>query len=1340
MARSTGRLARAHTTPGETSALRTRLRRLGATLAGASMALGTLAFQQAAAPLVAHGFTAPSAVSDVNPNSLTAGTLMGGRTVNFAVNPINTQVVFAATEFGGLWRSNDHGSTWSHVDQVPLTAMEDVKIASSDVNLVIASGAYDGSIDNRGGGIWRSTNGGNTWAKAPGSDVCGTLAQNNGREIAIAPGSPGSLVVMVGMDCGIAKSTDSGSSWSLVNPPGNFQIWDVKIRKLGGGNLQVDACGDGGYVRSTDGGSTWPTETDWTAATFPHPSLGSPPTPRNPFDPCRVATVPQDPNTVFMATRSPVANPGDKIGETYQFESDDGGVNWHDLQVSIDGNGRDPSALTFPAFDGVANHFEVFFLTDQVIMHQTCDTNNAQRCSDGTGANTATCSPPPGEGKSGSWDQWDGTIPHCATDPGDIAFDPNVGCPFLQGGDGGIFKTANATDGCNVGSPSFATFTQANTGLHALWLYQLAGTAVPSLSRTDVYYGMQDNGQVCSNDDAVTFHNCGGADVFNTISPQTGPPVTVLKNQNNGFQLYQEDGTTATAWTSPPVPAGGGIDAAVGFGPSSFAFIIHDGSTPAVYSVRVTTNAGTTWPQMGPNLPGATSGLPNGEQAIKASGPAAAPVFYLELTVGGTPTIYRLQGPLNSTATLTAASNGLANPYTYNVNPANPLLLYTVDRGPQKVKFSTDGGQSWTNDNGLTTASTLGGVYPFISAAGPNINSFGFDPASQTIMAGTLFAGIFASFDGGASWSQLPGSQQVPRVLNFFFDTRNQGTVYVGSQGRGAWKIHVPQADLAITKTHSPDPVVAGTELTWTLTVTNNGPDAAPNVTVKDVLPAHDTYLTNNLNPPAGCSAVGQTVTCSLGDLAAGQTVTFQIVTLVDSNTVALAGGPTKITDNATVSSSGANDPNLANNTAEDTAVVNDLADLSVSKLCKPDTTVYAGTPIVCTVFVDNHGPSYARNVVIDDAILSSGNVTISNVAVSPGPTNCTVSAITGGQKISCNVGNLANASTTQTGRVTLTYTLTANEGQDIDDIASARSDTPDPDATNNQAEVNLTVTSLADLALAKSAPATAVAGTSISWTLSVHNSGPSAATNVLITDTVPAGVTITSVSMPGATCQVGVPGDPTHPTTCAAGTLAAGATSSTMTINATVNPQTTGILHNDARVSSATFDNNSANDLAHTDTTVSVTSNLTLTKTAPNPVTAGTPLSYQLTVGNTGPSTATGITLVDPLPSGVFFTSTGGAGVCGFQSNTNTVSCQLPNLDPGQQESVFIYTIVKASTLPGPMTNMASANANGSPTATASVTTTIVTAADLSIALTSDADVYKPSTTIHYTITVTVK
>src|SRR4029079_12785805 len=160
----------------------------------------------------------------------------------------------------------------------------------------------------------------------------------------------------------------------------------------------------------------------------------------------------------------------------------------------------------------------------------------------------------------------------------------------------------------------------------------------------------------------------------------------------------------------------------------------------------------------------------------------------------------------------------------------------------------------------------------------------------------------------------------------------------------------------------------------------------------------------------------------------------------------------------------------------------------------------------------------------------------------------------------------------------------------------------------------------------------------------------PSRATNVKITDTVPAGVAITSVSMPGATCVAGTAGDPLAPTVCNVGTLNAGATSATMTINAVVDPGTTGVLHNDARVSSATFDDKGGNDLAHSDTTVNVVADVAVAITAtPNPVTAGTALSYRLTVSNNGPSTATGVTLECPLNPGVTFTSTGGVGTCGY-------------------------------------------------------------------------------------------
>jgi uncharacterized repeat protein (TIGR01451 family) len=1288
----------------------------------------------------------PSAVTDVNPNSLSSGTLFGGRTEDFAVNPINPSIVFAATQLGGLWKSTNSGHTWSHVDAVPLTNMQDVKFAPADANLVIATGGYDGSIDNRGGGIWRSTDGGTTWAKAPNSDQCNPVSANGASKIGFAPdGTPGNITVFVALPCGgFAKSTDSGSTWSGIPAPSNNRIWDVSVRGTGP-NYQVDACGSVGFIQSTDGGSTWPTQTPWTAATFPHPTGGTPPAPQNPGSPCDVTTVPQSASTLFMATVSPV--PGvNNLGETYLFDSTDGGVNWHNLNVSSDSNGQPPWVQVTPSFGGNANQFEVFYGTDQIVMHNTCDITATPICADGTDAGTSQ--PGPSGSPSGSWNVYDGGIRavHNATDPAALAIDPNTGCPFLEGGDPGIFYTTN---GC-TNSP---TWVDGNTGLHALFIYMLAGTA--SSGHTDVYYGMQDNGQYCSNDGATTWYGCSGADVFQTYADLTGPPSNVLYNADNGYTLANEDLTSPQSFKPPigtttPPKTNKIEDPIAQFGNQSYGLIAADTAQNPTCTLYVTTNAGSNW-TTGPALPGCPSPMPGLEQPIVASGPSSSPTFYMNLTVNNAPTLYRLSGPVSTTSTLVPLTNGMANPTVFNVNPVNPLDLYAVDTaGSGAAKFSTDGGASWQTGTTLTSLVTDGGVYPFDNAAGGDISAFGFDPASSTVVAGTNFTGVFASTDNGAHWISIPGTQtqQTPRISGFFFDTNHPGTVYIGTAGRGALRLVLPAADLSITKTSSPNPVTAGQQLTYTLTVTNSNTSAstAGLVSVTDNLPSQVTFLTSS----DGCTQgpPGQ-LSCPVPDLNPGDTFTFTVTVLVNSNAIVNTGGAGTITNNATVSSGDSIDPNPADNTVSDTTTVVDSADLAVTKLCKPDTTIYAGTPINCTVFVDNNGPSDARSVTIDDTTLANGAFTITNVAVNPGPTNCTVSAVTGGQDIKCQAGNLAAASTTQTGRVTLTYTVTANDGMNIDDVATASSPTPDPNLSNNQAQVNLTVTALADLGLTKNGPATATAGVpnGISWTLQASNSGPSAATNVVITDDVPAGVTITGVTMPGATCSSGTAGNPAQPTVCNVGTLASGATSSTMTVTATINPQTTGVLENDARVSSDTFDGNTSNNLASTFTTVVVKSSIAVTIAAtPNPVVAGTPLSYQLTVSNGGPSTATGVTLTDPLPAGVSFTSVSGAGICGYQTNTNTVTCTLPNLDPGQSVNVYIATTVKSSTPGGPMTNGCAsppgptcvvATANGSPNGYGSVTTTVTTSADLAIVLTSDANVYKPSTTIHYTITV---
>ena len=67
-----------------------------------------------------------------------------------------------------------------------------------------------------------------------------------------------------------------------------------------------------------------------------------------------------------------------------------------------------------------------------------------------------------------------------------------------------------------------------------------------------------------------------------------------------------------------------------------------------------------------------------------------------------------------------------------------------------------------------------------------------------------------------------------------------------------------------------------GTQVPYTITVTNTGPVVAPAVVVTDTLPAGLSYVSS---VPA-CTATGQVVTCPLGDLAAGTSATIDLVTL----------------------------------------------------------------------------------------------------------------------------------------------------------------------------------------------------------------------------------------------------------------------------------------------------------------------------------------------------------------------------------------------------------------------------------------------------------------------------
>ncbi|MBI5016032.1 MAG: choice-of-anchor D domain-containing protein [Deltaproteobacteria bacterium] len=168
-------------------------------------------------------------------------------------------------------------------------------------------------------------------------------------------------------------------------------------------------------------------------------------------------------------------------------------------------------------------------------------------------------------------------------------------------------------------------------------------------------------------------------------------------------------------------------------------------------------------------------------------------------------------------------------------------------------------------------------------------------------------------------------------------------------------------ADLELTKAASPDPVERLADLTYTVTVTNRGPDGATGVKVVDWLPTGATFV--SATPAQGtCSAAGVMVTCEFGNLAAGAGTTVEIVVQPTA--------PGSLTNTA-YAAAFETDPVAADNTASVTTTV-------VAPLFTPDISVLPAAAHLGAVAVG--GASQARTLVIEnagDGTLALGNLSL---------------------------------------------------------------------------------------------------------------------------------------------------------------------------------------------------------------------------------------------------------------------------------------------------------------------------------------------------------------------------
>ncbi|MGH7460865.1 MAG: WD40/YVTN/BNR-like repeat-containing protein, partial [Longimicrobiales bacterium] len=205
---------------------------------------------------------------DINPNQSSldatdADGASGGRVNGLARAP-NGTTFFAASEWGGLYFSTDTGQTWAHVPGHFPMATWDVEVDPSNGNRVYATSFYDGRVNSRAG-ISVSTDGGVTWthpaSATPAAGFCdGDDRRDNPGAFGIAIDPANTNHVVIGTNCGVARSTDAGVNWTFIDPTpadGADDVWDVVVHDGG----IIDVCGDDGHRRSTDNGVTWVTAT-----------------------------------------------------------------------------------------------------------------------------------------------------------------------------------------------------------------------------------------------------------------------------------------------------------------------------------------------------------------------------------------------------------------------------------------------------------------------------------------------------------------------------------------------------------------------------------------------------------------------------------------------------------------------------------------------------------------------------------------------------------------------------------------------------------------------------------------------------------------------------------------------------------------------------------------------------------------------------------------------------------------------------------------------------------------------------------------------------------------------
>lgn len=277
---------------------------------------------------------------------LAGPTSVGGRITDVAMHASDLQTIYAATASGGVWKSPDAGETWAPVtDDLPSLSIGDIAIDPSDKNTIYCgtgeTNGGGGSVTYDGRGVFKSTDGGSTWASI-GLESTGSIGR-----IEVDPENPDRIFVAAmghlfenNPERGVYRSLDGGQTWDktlyindstgvidlVVHPTDPDTVFAVSWQRTRRPNARRYGGPGCGIWRSTDGGDTW---AKLSGNGFPASN--------NTLGRIGIAAAPTAPGTLYAICAQ---ESGPYLGT---FKSTDNGDNW----TSMTSFGSDPGYSSF---------------------------------------------------------------------------------------------------------------------------------------------------------------------------------------------------------------------------------------------------------------------------------------------------------------------------------------------------------------------------------------------------------------------------------------------------------------------------------------------------------------------------------------------------------------------------------------------------------------------------------------------------------------------------------------------------------------------------------------------------------------------------------------------------------------------------------------------------------------------------------------------------------------------------------------------------------------------------------------------------------------------------------